>query len=223
MGRELLVVDMGVRDYGEAYGQMLRLHALRAEGQLPDVLLLVEHPHVVTLGRRGTRDEVFDKTLPVVEVERGGKATYHGPGQLVAYPIVGLREAGWGVKQVVQACAESAAAVLRDLGLDARVGETKDLVGVWVGPKKVASIGLAIRRDVSFHGVAVNLNTDLSYFERIQPCGMEAGVMASAARLLGREVDLERAKRAFTEAFAERLGATPVPASERELVLRLQC
>lgn len=223
MQRELLILDVGTREYGAAYEQMLRLHELRVAGLIPDVLIVVEHPHVVTLGRRGTREQVFDKTLPVFEVERGGQATYHGPGQLVAYPIVKLPEAGWGVKQVVQALADSAVEVLAGLGLEARVGETKDLVGVWVGPKKLASIGLAIRRDVSFHGMAVNLNTDLSFFERLQPCGMDAQVMGSAARLLGRDVDMAKAKEALARAFAARLGAAPRAATERELIARLQC
>lgn len=223
MQRQLLILDVGTRAYGEVYEQMLRIHELRVSQQLPDVLMLVEHPHVVTLGRRGTREQVFDPTLPVFEVERGGQATYHGPGQLVAYPIVHLPEAGWGVKQVVQALADSAVEVLRGLGLDARVGETKDLVGVWVGPKKLASIGLAIRRDVSLHGVAVNLNTDLSYFGRIQPCGMDAMVMGSAQRLLGRDVDLAQARQAFVAAFARRHGGAAVWVGERELVARLSC
>lgn len=223
MPRQLLILDVGTRAYGEVYEQMLRIHELRVSQQLPDVLLLVEHPHVVTLGRRGTREQVFDPTLPVFEVERGGQATYHGPGQLVAYPIVHLPEAGWGVKQMVQALADSAVEVLQGLGLDARVGETKDLVGVWVGPKKLASIGLAIRRDVSFHGVAVNLNTDLAYFGRIQPCGMDAMVMGSAQRLLGRAVDMAPARQAFAAAFARRHGGAAAWVGERELVARLSC
>lgn len=221
--RELLVLDLGHRDYAQAYEQMLRLHELRAAGQLPDLLLLVEHPHVVTLGRRGTREQVFDKSLPVFEVERGGQATYHGPGQVVAYPIVHLPEAGWGVKQAVHALGESAVDALRPLGLDARVGETKDLVGVWVGPKKVASIGLAIRRDVTLHGIAINVSTDLSYFARLQPCGMEASTMASASSLLGKPVAREDVQGPFVEAFARRLGAAPRPSSELDVVHRLQC
>ena len=223
VARELLVVDLGTRDYGAAYEQMLRLHELRVSDALPDVLLLVEHPHVVTLGRRGTREQVFDKTLPVFEIERGGQATYHGPGQLVAYPIVKLPEAGWGVKQLVQALAESAVEALQGLGLEARVGETKDLVGVWVGPKKLASIGLAIKRDVSLHGLALNLATDLAYFERLQPCGLDAAVMGSAERVLGRPVERAKVQEAFVHAFARRLGAAPRTATELDLVRRLQC
>lgn len=223
MARELLVVDLGRREYGPAYEQMLRLHELRVAGALPDLLLLVEHDHVVTLGRRGTREQVFDKTLPVFDIERGGEATYHGPGQLVAYPIVSLKDAGWGVRQLVQALADSAIATLGALGIEARRGETKEDIGVWAGPKKVASIGLAVRRDVSLHGIAVNLNTDLSYFGRIQPCGMDASIMTSAAKVLGHAADPAKAAEAFTHAFAQRLGSAPRAATERELVERLQC
>lgn len=223
VARELLVLDLGTREYGSAYETMLRVHGLRAAGLLPDVLLLVEHPHVVTLGRRGTRAQVYDPELPVFEIERGGMATYHGPGQLVAYPVVKLPEAGWGVKQLVAAVAEAAARTLASLGVEARPGETKDLVGVWARGRKLASIGLAIKRDVSFHGVAINLNTDLSYFERLQPCGMEASVMGSAEQLLDRPVDMDAAKRAFASAFAELLRARPRWSTEGELVQRLQC
>jgi lipoate-protein ligase B len=224
VARPLLVLDLGHREYGQAYEQMLRLHELRAEGQIPDVLILVEHPHVVTLGRRGTREQVFDQTLPMFEVERGGMATYHGPGQLVAYPIVSLKDAGWGVKQVVQAVANASAGTLQRLGIaDAKPGETKELVGVWVGPKKLASIGLAIRRDVSLHGVAINLNTDLSYFERISPCGMDASVMTSAQRILGQPVDLSKAGEIFTAEFAALLGASPQRVTEADLLARLRC
>lgn len=222
MPRELLVLDLGVQEYGAAYEQMLRLHGLRADGALPDMLLLVEHPHVVTLGRRGTRAQVFDATLPVFEVERGGEATYHGPGQLVAYPIVGL-DGRMGVKQLVAALAEAAARTLGDLGVEARPGETKDLVGVWAGRRKLASIGLAIRRGVSLHGIAINLATDLSYFARIQPCGMDAGVMGSAEQVLGKPVDAAFARQCFVDHLAERLGAVPRWATEREVIERLQC
>ncbi|HEV8360808.1 MAG TPA: lipoyl(octanoyl) transferase LipB [Candidatus Thermoplasmatota archaeon] len=223
MARELLVLDLGTRAYTEVHATQLRLHELRVLGALPDVLVLVEHPHVATLGRRGTRAQVFDPALPVVETERGGEATYHGPGQLVAYPIVKLPEAGWGVKQLVQALAESAVRLLADLGIDSKAGETKEAVGVWVGGKKVASIGLAIRRDVSFHGMAVNLNTDLGYFQRIQPCGLEGGVMTSAERLLGHPVDMTKAREILAHAFADQLGAAPRSVTERDLTERLQC
>jgi lipoate-protein ligase B len=220
---ELLVLDLGLREYGQAYEAMLRLHELRAEGQIPDALVLVEHPHVVTLGRRGTREQVFDPTLPVVEVERGGMATYHGPGQMVAYPIVGLQEAGWGVKQLVGAVAEAGVRALRDVGIDGKAGESKEAIGVWVGPKKIASIGLAVRRGVSLHGIAINVSTDLSYFARLQPCGMEASVMTSAAKLLGRAVPLGEVKESYARHFAALLGAQPRAATEADVVARLQC
>jgi lipoyl(octanoyl) transferase len=226
VARELLVLDLGTREYGEAYAQMQRLHDLRAEGQLPDVLLKVEHPHVVTLGRRGTRAQVFDPTLPVVEVERGGEATYHGPGQLVAYPIVHLQEAGLDVRKLVHALARGAIATFADLGIATEMGETKELVGVWTQArpaKKLASIGLAVRRGVSLHGIALNLNTDLGYFARIQPCGMDAAVMGSAARVLGRPVDFAAARAGFATHFARELGAQPRDVDERGIVQRLQC
>lgn len=223
MARELLVLDLGTREYGDVHQLMLRLHELRVQGALPDALLLVQHPPVATLGRRGTRAQVFDATLPVFEVERGGQATYHGPGQLVAYPIVKLPEASLNVKQLVLALAEAAVEALAAVGVEARVGETKDLVGVWVGPKKIASIGLAVQRDVSFHGLALNVSTDLAGFARIQPCGMDATIMTSAEHVLGRAVPLEPVQEALIAALAKRLGAEPRAATERGLIERLKC
>lgn len=223
MERTLLVLDLGTREYGQAHEEMLRLHDLRAAGLLPDLLLLVEHPHVVTLGRRGTRAQVLVEGLPVYEVERGGQATYHGPGQLVAYAIVKLPEAGLDVRRLVAALAGAAEEALGAVGVEARADPTKERVGVWARGKKLASIGLAVKRDVSFHGIAINLNTDLSYFARIQPCGMDASTIGSAAQLLERRVDEAKAKEAFVRAFAERLGARPRPATEREVVEMLKC
>ncbi|MCA1812407.1 MAG: lipoyl(octanoyl) transferase LipB [Halobacteriales archaeon] len=226
MGRELLCLDLGLREYAQAYAQMQRLHELRAEGQLPDLLLLVEHPHVVTLGRRGTRAQVFDPTLPIVETERGGEATYHGPGQLVAYPILHLAEAGLDVRKLVQALAQAAVRTFGDLGIATEPGATKELVGVWTTAhpsKKLASIGLAVKRGVSLHGIALNLNTDLGYFARIQPCGMDAAVMGSAARTLGRDVDFAACKAGFAGHFAAQLHVPARRVDEREVVARLQC
>lgn len=226
MPRELLCLDLGTRDYAEAHAQMQRLHGLRAEGQLPDVLLLVEHPHVVTLGRRGTRAQVFDASLPVVEVERGGEATYHGPGQLVAYPVLHLEQAGLDVRKLVQALARAAVATFADLGIAAEPGATRDTVGVWTAArpaKKLASIGLAVKRGVSLHGIALNLNTDLAYFARIRPCGMDAAVMGSAQGVLGHAVPFDASKDRFAAHFAREVGAVPRDVDERGLVARLQC
>lgn len=168
------------------YGECLRLqHRLRDEriaGLGEDTLIIVEHPVVATLGRRGTPDEVFDASLPVHVIERGGKATLHGPGQLVLYPIVHLGEGNRDVRAWVQHLEALLVRLLADFGIAA--APRLDQPGVWTVPggKKVASIGIAIQHWVSFHGVALNVTIDPKEFERIDPCGLGAAVMTSMRR-----------------------------------------
>lgn len=187
MQGRLVAAAVELRDLGRMeYGECLRLqHALRdarQRGEGEDVLLMVEHPPVATLGRRGTPDEVFDKSLPVHVIERGGKATYHGPGQLVLYPIVHLGEGNRDVRAWVQHLEALLIRLLGDFGIPAHV--KPDYPGVWTTKtdRKVASIGIAIQHWVSFHGVALNVTLDPKEFERIDPCGLGASVMTSMQR-----------------------------------------
>lgn len=174
------VRDLGRMDYGACLALQRELRDARQRGEGQDVLLLVEHPPVATLGRRGTPDEVFDKSLPVYVIERGGKATYHAPGQLVLYPIVHLGDGNRDVRAWVQHLERFVIDLLTAHGIAARI--EPDLPGVWTGPRKVASIGIAIQHWVSFHGIAVNVTLDPKEFERIDPCGLGAQVMTSMRR-----------------------------------------
>lgn len=174
------VLDLGRMEYGECLALQHRLRDERQRGEGEDTLLMVEHPPVATLGRRGSPDEVFDKALPVFTIERGGKATYHAPGQLVLYPIVHLGEGNRDVRAWVQHLERFVIDLLAAHGIQARI--VPDLPGVWVGPRKVASIGIAIQHWVSFHGIALNVTLDPREFERIDPCGLGAQVMTSMAR-----------------------------------------
>ncbi|MEA3144077.1 MAG: lipoyl(octanoyl) transferase [Thermoplasmata archaeon] len=174
------VLDLGRMEYGECLQLQHRLRDERQRGEGEDTLLMVEHPPVATLGRRGSPDEVFDKTLPVFTIERGGKATYHAPGQLVLYPIVHLGEGNRDVRAWVQHLERFVIGLLAAHGIAARI--EPDLPGVWTGPRKVASIGIAIQHWVSFHGIAVNVTLEPKEFERIDPCGLGAQVMTSMAR-----------------------------------------
>jgi len=173
------VLDLGRMEYGECLALQRRLRDERIAGAGEDTLLLVEHPPVATLGRRGESSEVFDPTLPVYTIERGGKATYHGPGQLVLYPIVHLGEGNRDVRAWVQCLEGLVIRLLADFGIPAHV--KPDLPGVWTTAtdRKVASIGIAISHWVSMHGIALNVDIDLSGFERIDPCGLGAAVMTS--------------------------------------------
>lgn len=176
------VLDLGRMEYGACLQLQHKLRDERIRGEGEDTLLLVEHPPVATLGRRGEPQEIFDPTLPVFTIERGGKATYHGPGQLVFYPIVHLGEGNRDVRRWVQHLEALVVQLLADHGIEARA--KMDLPGVWTvaTDKKVASIGIAIQHWVSFHGVAINVTLDPKEFERIDPCGLGAAVMTSMVR-----------------------------------------
>ena len=210
MVRPLAVVDLGRVAYGAAHARQLELVAARQAGAGEDTLLLVEHPHVITIGRRreAAAHVLAAGDVPVVEVERGGDVTYHGPGQLVAYPILLLDEPERDLHRYLRGLEEAILRTLADLGV-AGAGRQAGATGVWVGARKVASIGVACRRWVTFHGLALNVSTDLAYFRRIQPCGFDAAVMTSVSALLGRAVALEEAKEPLVRRMGEVLGRAP--------------
>jgi lipoyl(octanoyl) transferase len=200
------VVDLGRAPYREVWARQLALVEQRQRGEVPDTLLLVEHPHVFTLGRR--RDAAANVLMPgdveVIEIERGGDVTYHGPGQLVAYPILLLVEGERDLHRYLRNLEDAVIATCARFGLaaDREPGKT----GVWCGPaerrRKLCSMGIACRRWVTFHGLALNVTTDLSYFGRINPCGFESSVMSSMAEQAG-AADLAETRRVL----AAELGA----------------
>jgi lipoate-protein ligase B len=184
------IIDLGLIDYQKAWDLQHDLWAKRVAGELPDLLLLLEHPHVITLGRRGNRSHLIASAevleamnIPLFHIERGGDVTYHGPGQLVAYPILDLKSYGYRVIRYVDELEEVLLRVLGDFGIEGRRDSLNR--GVWVNGDKIASIGVTIKRRVSFHGLALNYDTDLKYFDLIHPCGLEGKKMTSMARILG--------------------------------------
>ena len=198
------LLDLGRCDYQEALGIQHRLVAARQAGSGADTLILVEHPDVITLGRRrSSRDHLLAATCPVVEVERGGDVTYHGPGQLVGYPILRLDGEERDLHALLRGIEEGLIRALAPLGLDGtrRPGAT----GVWLGERKVASIGIAVRKWVTFHGFALNVATDLARFHAIRPCGFDAAVMTSLTVALGRPVTLDEVKPRVVAALGETL------------------
>lgn len=168
--------------YAPVHALQARLLAERIAGKTSDVILVGEHERVITLGR-GTKEPPPPLPIPVVAIERGGQATWHGPGQLVAYPIVSLADLRLGVREYLQALESALLATLFAWGIE---GERREgATGAWVGPRKVASIGVAIRRRVSWHGLALNVAPDLSDFRLISPCGFAPEVMTSMRELRG--------------------------------------
>ncbi len=209
------IVDWGVREYGPALEEMRRLRLARRRGEVPDTLILVEHPPVYTVGVQGDDGDTFPPSIPVYRVERGGKSTYHGPGQLVGYPIVDLTPRGRDVRRFVHEVEELVVRAVTELGI--RAERVPGKRGVWVGgERKLASVGVAVEEWVSFHGFALNVSTDLAAFRVFHPCGFDGTVMTSLERELGRRVPVpelrEPVRRAWDAIFGSPL---PVPVGPR--------
>ncbi len=199
-----ILLDLGRMEYGAALALQRRLAAMRASGDVPDVLMLVEHDHVITLGRKTTPENFKLQEVPVFRVERGGDATYHGPGQLVGYPIMTLED--HDVRRHVRTLEEALIKAARRFGVEG--GRLEGHPGVWVGGKKLASIGVAVTAWVTYHGFALNVNTDMAYFELIRPCGLDPDTMTSMEKILSRKVAFEAVKEAVTSEFSSASGET---------------
>jgi lipoate-protein ligase B len=201
--RRWLSVEVPSMEYRDALElQRALVDAKIAATLSQDVLLLLEHPPVFTLGRRGSREHLLvaepfleSREIGLTHVERGGDITYHGPGQLVGYPIVDLRKGRWKIIDFVGALEEVMIDTVGDWGIKA--GRNPMNRGVWVGISKIGSVGIAVRRAVSSHGFALNVNTSLEPFSWIHPCGLEGVELTSMKRLLCNEVPMERVQRAI--------------------------
>ena len=199
----LSLLDRGREPYPDTWELQKDLVKRRADGSTEvDSLILVEHDHVITLGRKTTPENFKPQDIPVFTVERGGDATYHGPGQLVGYPIVRL--ATPNVQRFVRDLEEVLIQATRSYGIEAVRVEGHP--GAWVGGKKVASIGVAVTNWVTFHGFALNVNVDLSYFALIKPCGLDPNKITSMKQVLGKEVPLEDVKAEVVMRFTEVFG-----------------
>ena len=215
--RELWVENLGVRSYAEVLAYQRDVAARRITGEIPqDVLLLVEHPPVVTLGRRNADNklpvsEAFlrSRGIELFEVERGGGVTFHGPGQIVGYPIFNLQrhreDLHWYLRQVEEGLIRTLATF--DVAAERNAGYT----GVWTNQRKIASIGVHARAWVTWHGFALNVTTDLSYFDLMTPCGIDGVVMTSMQRERpDRTMALDEVAGAVAAQFAELFELTPV-------------
>jgi lipoyl(octanoyl) transferase len=237
MSAEVLVLRRGLLPYEEAREEQRHLEAARQEGSIPDVLMLLEHAPVYTRGRRSGADELpmgvewyEAQGIEVHDTDRGGLVTYHGPGQLVAYPIVSLKPYGDDVHEYVRRLERTTIDSLAEWGVKA--GTIEGLTGVWTEgarpgtgeapeARKIGSIGVHVSRGVTTHGLAVNVNNDLQPFEWIVPCGIEAVRMTSVARELGAEQDLDAFAATLSGRFGEVFGREPVEAKPEELGLPL--
>ena len=202
---QLRCCDLGLVEYQQVLALQESLVEQRRRGEAQDMLLLLEHPPVFTLGRGGDASFILNPgKVPVYRVGRGGQATFHGPGQLVGYPILALAKARRDVHAYIRRLESVLIETLAAYGLCA---ERKDgLTGVWVGGHKIASIGVGIRRWVTFHGFALNVEPDLSYFNDIIPCGLHGVRMTSMAHALGRPVSVDGVKSRLADIFAQTFG-----------------
>lgn len=206
-----LLLDLGTVEYGEALEFQRDLATKRAKDEAGDALILLEHLHVITLGRKTSPENFRPQGVPVFTVERGGDATYHGPGQLVGYPVIKLLD--HDVRRHVKTIETALISAVKRFGIES--GLVEGHPGVWVGGKKLASIGVAVKDWVTYHGFALNVNTDLSYFSLIRPCGLDPDTMTSMEKVLGARVEMEAVKAAVAEEFSSASGEHFV---RRELV-----
>ncbi len=177
MRLKVAFVNLGRTSYGDTWELQRKIFTLRAEAKIPDVLILNEHDHVYTIGKGGSddhllacKDELEKNNVEVYNIDRGGDITYHGPGQLVGYPILDLNNHYLDIHRYLRDLEEVIIRTLREYRIDAH--RDRDFTGVWVGNEKIAAIGVKVSRWITMHGFALNITTDLSYFDRIIPCGI---------------------------------------------------
>jgi lipoyl(octanoyl) transferase len=205
--KRLTVRSLGEQPYTRIWEAMKAFTANRG-AQTPDELWCLEHPPVYTQGQAGKAEHILNPgDIPVIQVDRGGQVTYHGPGQLVVYLLIDLTRAGLGVRELVDLIEQSLVAVLADYGIEA--APRTDAPGVYVDGAKIASLGLRVRRGCSFHGLALNVAMDLEPFRRINPCG-HAGMPMTQIRDFREDVSIEKVTAALVADLSRRLKASEV-------------
>ncbi len=206
-----VVYQLGLIEYSDAYNLQRKLFRERLDGQREDTLLLLEHPPTITVGKSGKLENILASQaqlaregVSLVFVDRGGDVTYHGPGQIVGYPIIDLRERGRDAHQYIRDLEEVIIRTLNDFSI--KSGRDKSHAGVWVGDEEIAAIGLSLRKWITMHGFALNVNTDLEPFSLINPCGFANRKATSISHLLGQKIPVaevtERLLAHFAEVFA---------------------
>lgn len=226
--REWLSLDLDLMDYEKALDLQRQLVSARHDRILEtDAVLFLEHPPVFTLGRRRNlknlkvpKSFLESQGIPVIPVERGGDITYHGPGQLVVYPILDLSASGWRVVEFVEALERVMLRTLMDWGIKA-AGNPKNR-GVWVGPSKIGSIGIAVRRSISFHGFALNVNIDLEPFNWVHPCGLQGVCMISMKEIMEKEIAMKDVRRATAAHIQEIFGVQMKPKTQDDILNLLE-
>lgn len=201
----LTVSDFQLTDYQTVWDLQKSLVQQRLNSEIPDTLLIGEHPPVITLGRGSHAENLLSPNIPAIAIERGGDVTYHGPGQLIAYPILLLPEGKRDLHQYLRNLEEVIILTLKDFGIEGQ--RNPGWTGVWANdPKsgqlrKLASIGVSVKKWVTYHGLALNVSTDLAAFSQINPCGLQSEVMTSMQTLLGKPAEMAQIKKSLLQNF----------------------
>jgi lipoyl(octanoyl) transferase len=206
MQSKLNILDLDTKDYKEVWDLQKAIHQKRIEDKIDDTLLLVEHNPVITMGKSGKEDNLLtpftllkEKGIDFYRIERGGDVTYHGPGQLVGYPIFNIKKGLIGIKPFIEKIEDVIIATLKEFSITGKKKEK--MIGVWIETGKICSIGIAVKRWVSFHGFAFNVNTNLQHFDYIVPCGLKDVTMTSMQKILNNTVPLDKVKKSIITNF----------------------
>lgn len=225
--KQILVCNLGRTRYAETWDLQHKLLGLRQRGQIDDVLLYTEHNHVYTIGKGGDKNHLLasDEELTrdgteVFHIDRGGDITYHGPGQVVGYPLIDLNQYSPDIHAYLRQLEEVLIISLGTFGISGTREE--GMTGVWTGGEKIAAIGVKVSRWVTMHGFALNVNTDLQKFDRIIPCGIFHKGVTSMRQVLGREIPLEDVEAKLTESFTSVFGSSAVDITPDALLERVK-
>ena len=201
-----MIIDLGLIDYEDAYRIQKELVQRRRLGEIDDTLIIAEHRPVFTIGRAGSRENLLadekllaERGIKVLSVDRGGDITFHGPGQLIAYPVIDLASKFTDLHRYLRRLEDVVIEFLSRYSVPAVRSNGK--TGVWVGGRKIASIGIGAANWITYHGLSINVNVDLGFFSMIHPCGFKNIEMESLARILGKNIDMEQAKRTLLSSF----------------------
>lgn len=221
---DLNILDLGLTEYGECLKLQTKIREMRNQNKIIDTLILTEHHPVLTLGCRGDESNILadqntinDLGIRIYHTKRGGDVTYHGPGQLVGYPIINLKNSSLNIKEYIDKLQEVFIELLNnEYGIKAHK-ELKEYTGVWIGKEKITAIGIQISHMVTMHGFAYNINTNLDHFKLINPCGLTDRTPTSLEKLTGNRIDMHLAKSQVVYYFAKIFGANLINMDTREI------
>lgn len=225
--KQLLVVNLGITRYADAWELQKQIFSARLAQRIGDVLLLTEHEPVFTLGKGAdgnhllaSDEELSEKKIDMFWIDRGGDVTFHGPGQIVGYPILDLNQHYNDIHRYLREIEEMIIRTLKEYGITA--GREKEFTGVWVNNEKIAALGVKVSKWITMHGFAMNVNTDLSFFDRIIPCGIFHKGVTSLEQILGRRFDLDEVQQTLVRHFSKILLLEVKQISKEELISLLR-